>query len=591
MTEMRDILNLLDEDMQVEDTFDLELSEDFVIETGVIGLTEDAVIIEADDETISLLEESGITLDEGDVIQGPWGDTPPPTAAPVPAKPKAPVIPISQPAQAPAKFRIQDLYREFKNSPQVRQKMKAVLQGSLPLDQKDDEVMNMAAQYLEAKLGKVHPKLLGKYALAFLDMHKAENSAQEMRETDGLDEIARLAGVQMVGGKTPAEIERLANVPTVQRIATGETPPVDRTDYNVPLGQRTSTAGMTGPEIRRQSLIKQGIIKAEGEEDIEESGLQAYLGKKKYGEKAGRDGASDRIKKFEKRVDENIMETGSANYQTNLFQLKKRVPQLAKYIDQADNYIQQLDHQGLANLLSHIAAFSDQPNFYKEGDPFEHAERLARNASYIADIDFTDPKVKAVFNAIQRILSYLYQIHDQNQDNQQGLKEAPGAETLKHNQDTEKSNLKAFDLEEGFSPSQEVADQIIDSLGGESELSSDDIYRAVEEYQGMMDSPHKLDVDEVVQIVMDRMNVSDEVDEAKYQGREVPLGKPMAGDVKKSKVYVRKPDGKVVKVNFGDKNMKIKKSNPKRRKSFRARHNCKNPGPRWKARYWSCRAW
>ena len=82
-----------------------------------------------------------------------------------------------------------------------------------------------------------------------------------------------------------------------------------------------------------------------------------------------------------------------------------------------------------------------------------------------------------------------------------------------------------------------------------------------------------------------------EMDEAKYQGREVPLGKPMAGDVKKSKVYVRKPNGKVVKVNFGDKKMRIKKSNPRRRKSFRARHNCKNPGPRWKARYWSCRAW
>ena len=83
----------------------------------------------------------------------------------------------------------------------------------------------------------------------------------------------------------------------------------------------------------------------------------------------------------------------------------------------------------------------------------------------------------------------------------------------------------------------------------------------------------------------------EEVDEAKYQGREVPLGKPMAGDVKKSKVYVRKPNGKVVKVNFGDKKMRIKKSNPKRRKSFRARHHCENPGPRWKARYWSCRAW
>lgn len=82
-----------------------------------------------------------------------------------------------------------------------------------------------------------------------------------------------------------------------------------------------------------------------------------------------------------------------------------------------------------------------------------------------------------------------------------------------------------------------------------------------------------------------------DISEAEYQGRNVPLGKPMQGDVKKSKVYVRKPNGKVVKVNFGDKTMKIKKSNPNRRKSFRARHNCENPGPRWKARYWSCRAW
>ena len=79
--------------------------------------------------------------------------------------------------------------------------------------------------------------------------------------------------------------------------------------------------------------------------------------------------------------------------------------------------------------------------------------------------------------------------------------------------------------------------------------------------------------------------------EAKYQGREVPLGKRMQGDVKKFKVYVKNAKGNVVKVNFGDPNMRIKKSNPKRRKSFRARHNCANPGPRWKARYWSCRAW
>jgi len=80
--------------------------------------------------------------------------------------------------------------------------------------------------------------------------------------------------------------------------------------------------------------------------------------------------------------------------------------------------------------------------------------------------------------------------------------------------------------------------------------------------------------------------------EAKYQGRTVPLGKPMRGDSKKFKVYVKNPKtGKVVKVNFGAKGMNIKKNNPKRRSAFRARHNCANPGPRTKARYWSCRKW
>ena len=80
--------------------------------------------------------------------------------------------------------------------------------------------------------------------------------------------------------------------------------------------------------------------------------------------------------------------------------------------------------------------------------------------------------------------------------------------------------------------------------------------------------------------------------EAEYQGRKVTLNKPTRGDVKKFKVYVKDPKtGNVKKVNFGDPNMKIRKSNPKARKSFRARHNCDNPGPKTKARYWSCRKW
>jgi len=90
----------------------------------------------------------------------------------------------------------------------------------------------------------------------------------------------------------------------------------------------------------------------------------------------------------------------------------------------------------------------------------------------------------------------------------------------------------------------------------------------------------------------------DILNEAEYQGRKVTLNKPMQGDIKKFKVYVKNAKGKVVKVNFGfggksakGKRMVIKDKNPKRRAAYRARHNCKNPGPKWKANYWSCKAW
>jgi hypothetical protein len=111
------------------------------------------------------------------------------------------------------------------------------------------------------------------------------------------------------------------------------------------------------------------------------------------------------------------------------------------------------------------------------------------------------------------------------------------------------------------------------------------------------DVENEQDIKEFVEFMREYQQQLNEADcdcllEAKYQGRTVPLGKPMRGDSKKFKVYVKNPKtGKVVKVNFGAKGMNIKKNNPVRRKAFRARHNCANPGPRTKARYWSCRKW
>jgi hypothetical protein len=83
------------------------------------------------------------------------------------------------------------------------------------------------------------------------------------------------------------------------------------------------------------------------------------------------------------------------------------------------------------------------------------------------------------------------------------------------------------------------------------------------------------------------------VNAAEYQGRKITLNKPFrtSDGPKKFAVYTKNESGNVVIVRFGDPNMTIKKNIPERRKSFRARHNCDNPGPKWKARYWSCKAW
>jgi hypothetical protein len=143
----------------------------------------------------------------------------------------------------------------------------------------------------------------------------------------------------------------------------------------------------------------------------------------------------------------------------------------------------------------------------------------------------------------------------------------------------------------------DAVDHVASSVGKVEEIGSSDVSAWVRRVEQELASHNKMSEagsgDEPVEPDQDADDKRfDDLDEAEYQGRDVPLGKPMQGDVKKFKVYVRDPKtGNVKKVNFGDKTMRIKKSNPARRKSFRARHNCDNPGPRTKARYWSCRKW
>jgi U3 small nucleolar RNA-associated protein 14 len=153
----------------------------------------------------------------------------------------------------------------------------------------------------------------------------------------------------------------------------------------------------------------------------------------------------------------------------------------------------------------------------------------------------------------------------------------------------------------------EIEDEVEFAIKGE-ELSDDELDELVTYADFLVDelvSEFRLGTDLNETLYKDEYGSVQSIDynkefinEAEYQGRKVQLGKIMQGDVKKSKVYVKNDKGKVVKVNFGfggksahGKRMTIKKNNPARRKSFRARHNCENPGPRWKPRYWACRTW
>lgn len=276
--------------------------------------------------------------------------------------------------------------------------------------------------------------------------------------------------------------------PTINRVKKGTAKLPDRTDYNIPPAMRKDTKDKPGYELRKDKLKDMDALK---EEDVEESGLQAYLGKKKYGEKgmkalqqAGREGASkEKMANLRAKYDklDEFMDTGGGDDGDD--DMKQRVIEM--YFEDGLREVEIAKLEGISEL-----------------------------------------KVHEIIDAHER-----------------GLDE--GQMKQKMHTDAEKMSLEEFC-----------------EKYGDDELTKEFWH-----------------------------DINDGLDEAKYQGREVPLGKPMAGDVKKSKVYVKGPKGNVVKVNFGDKKMRIKKSNPKRRKSFRARHNCKNPGPRWKARYWSCRAW
>ena len=296
---------------------------------------------------------------------------------------------------------------------------------------------------------------------------------------------------------------------------------------------------------------------------------------------------------------------------------QKKITKAADYVDTAADYISSKKERGVMEQSEDLS-LQDLIKKHRElVRSYNHELRMNDN-THFPYMDEMRDRLKKMWELIQA-----KKAADQQSVTEQSDEFSPVARATLHRIMMRHPGMLA---QHGPEKVMQAVDDVADLVGDMDDIGSSDISGWVNMVQEILDSwdqgvvegaeqlhPETLELideyiakiepdadrDEMIQSVIRgsihpselEYALKDDVAEAEYQGRKVPLGKPMRGDVKKSKVYVKNPQGNVVKVNFGDPNMKIKKSNPERRKNFRARHNCDNPGPRHKARYWSCRAW
>ena len=387
-------------------------------------------------------------------------------------------------------------------------------------------------------------------------------------------------------------------------------------------------------DLKREPMAKDPVIakaikdkeREEADGDIEESGLQYYIGKKKYGKdgmkklaQAGRDGASEeelgKIKDQYKKESFEIGDEFGISF-TEDFEIGTKIVDLAE-----DGIVIELDDHAITYLAREGFTFDegelieekqkgldgkacwkgyrrmgtkmkggrrvdncvkvgedrlqefrddDSSDFEVEKEGFENLiieDRLSgflnKLARFLVDLGFISTTITSNWS-VESVLKAVIEEEDP----------ATAAEARKM--------LTQFTK---FSKTKELGDDLADAMFDvHGDIDDDDPY-----FYSDINTRHRFNKKKTEpDVEIDRESMEFE---AEYQGRKVPLGKPMAGDVKKSKVYVKNPKGNVVEVNFGDKKMRIKKSNPARRKSFRARHNCATAKDRTTARYWSCRAW
>ena len=454
--------------IEINDSFHFELGDDLLIETGVVAVGPNAIIVEADQKTLDILREHFILEDFEELTESDIIDFPKDRIS------SSDSMSMGSPGKVVKFQKPEDLYTEFKHS--------KFFPGNMPRD----KWLQAAMHFISKRRGLKDMNDIRSVA--------AELYHQHLQLDEELSTIMKYSGLKE---------------PTHQRKQRGEVEPVDRTDYDIPafLRKADRTGKKLSPELdartdpNRNDESRYPHVSMRMGSDSDASSAGSY----KMGETVHRPVLS--------KVDTSYNDEEHSEYDAHKELDKSRKPSSSKRVQGYDPYNSgEIDEgdviQGPWNKVPPNAEIRRATD--KEWEVAEKfVEQLARHNK--KNLNLAGIGVDAATGNIR--------IHIMNSDSS-----GPGVKYI---------------------------------------LSPNGLY------------------------------ISDEsgLEEAKYHGRTVPLGKKMQGDVAKSKVYVRKPNGKVVKVNFGDKNMRIKKNSPSHRKSFRARHHCESPGPRWKARYWSCKSW
>lgn len=533
MRDLLDLINTMSDETSVElhDSFDIELSENFVIETGVVALTEDAIVIEGDDKTCELLEEHGLVLEK--MIMGLPGDQ-------------------------GSKTMGEDGVTEESDDEVDEYALASGFISQLhtdPYEQSEDWVYNQIGEYLNQQ--GIPEQYWQKIAdLIFRKLQGFAESKQSVAE--GSDNLT----FQEQRGKWYCFRKTLNASP----IGVGDTPEEAEDNY-----RKKTDPDYGGPEERARIL---DVLRNADRQYLESPGGNWYI-----------------------RVNGKILND------------TKFKPVLFSSQDEARIHAIKLANKKHIPLsqIKLTRSWMDAPEQGVAEDSKQDAHRMAleklkkalKNPSVPAD------KKKEIAKQIEYQRSKLKQgVVEGEMDDGESYDENQPIEfyIALHDLDDNSLFIGAVSKYNGNWHESTVKGNPPYNWGSNymSYLTPSDVWQHIRndfrrgyELGGPFDTPDEAQEYADSHFAHSFEKNDDELNEAEYHGRKVSLGKPFLtpDGPKKRSVYVRKPNGKVVKVNFGDKKMRIKKSSPAHRKSFRARHNCANPGPRWKARYWSCRAW